>query len=424
MLLWAGDSARGCRAARHGPRPLHRRPRRALRRRPARAPGAGTARARPGHGTAHRTRARRPRRRAGPHRRRRSRRQRRRREVRRAALPERGDVPRARRVLGARGDARGRPPGLPRRGGRLRAAAGPRRAARGDRGRQLPGWPADDGARGRRGGVRPGRARVQRRARARRPGALLPRDALLPRARRRVRPGVRPEQHAAPHRDPGHRRARPRGAEPRGDRPVPADGRGLRGQGDAAARVRRRRRPRRAPHRPPRAAAPQPGTGHDDDRQAARLPHPVARRLRRRRAAPCPRRDAHLRRRVEPRPLRAGPRPGPVPRRQRLLDPPRPGARQDRPDAQDLPDGLPGVRRAPGDARHRGRHRPVRPPPRGSTRPTCGGATSTPRDRPPPTASRCGTRSAPPAAGTGSWRPGTSRPGRPASRRGTRPTPT
>ena len=47
----------------------------------------------------------------GAHRRRRARRQRRRRQARRAALPVRGHVPRTRRLLGARRDARGGPPG-------------------------------------------------------------------------------------------------------------------------------------------------------------------------------------------------------------------------------------------------------------------------------------------------------------------------
>ena len=106
----------------------------------------------------------------------------------------------------------------------------------------------------------------------------------LARPGRRERPDLRPEQHPAPDRDAGHRRPRPRHAEPRRHRPVPADGRRLRWQGDAAPRLRRHRRPRRHPHRPPGAAAPQPDPGHDDVRQAARLPRAVAGRLRRRRA--------------------------------------------------------------------------------------------------------------------------------------------
>ena len=61
---------------------------------------------------------------------------------------------------------------------------------------------------------------------------------------RRERPGLHPEQHPAPHRDPGDRRPRARAGEPRGDRAVPAHGWRLRWQGDAAARTRRDRRAR------------------------------------------------------------------------------------------------------------------------------------------------------------------------------------
>ena len=82
--------------------------------------------------------------------------------------------------------------------------------------------------------------------------------------------------------------------------------------------------------------------------------------LRRRRPAAGARRHAHLRRRVEPRPVRAGAGPGAVPRRQRLLDPARAGERPDRADPQDLADRVPRVRRAAGDARDRGHPRPVR----------------------------------------------------------------
>ena len=121
-------------------------------------------------------------------------------------------------------------------------------------------------------GARRGGARLRGRDRDRRPGALLPRDPRLAGARRRVRPGVRPVQHPAPDRDPGDRRARARPAQPRRDRAVPADGRRLRRQGDAAARLRRGRRARRDADRPPGAAPAHPRAGHDDDRQAARLP--------------------------------------------------------------------------------------------------------------------------------------------------------
>ena len=56
--------------------------------------------------------------------------------------------------------------------------------------------------------------------------------------------------------------------------------------------------------------------------------------------------------------------PGAVPHRQRLLDPQRPRERPDRQDQQDVPDGVPRVRRAAGDDRHRGHPRPVRAPAR------------------------------------------------------------
>ncbi len=79
--------------------------------------------------------------------------QRRGRQARRAALPDRGDVPRPRPGLGARRDARGRPTGRRRRDGRLRAASEPDHRDRGDRRRVVPGRDAH------------GRARRRRRAR-------------------------------------------------------------------------------------------------------------------------------------------------------------------------------------------------------------------------------------------------------------------
>ena len=242
----------------------------------------------------------------------------------------------------------------------LRGAAVARDGARGDRGRQLPGRAAPGGARGRRGGARGVRPRLQRRDRVLRPGALLPRDALLAGPGRRERAGLRPEQHPAPVRDAGDRRPRPRAAKPPRDRPVPADGRRLRRQGDAAARVRGGRRARRGAHGTAGAGPAQPHPGHDDVRQAARLPRAVAGRLRRRRPAPGAGRDLDLRRRLEPRPVRARPGAGPLPRRQRLLDPRRAPERPDREDQQDVADGLPRVRRPAGDARPRGHPRPLR----------------------------------------------------------------
>ena len=55
-------------------------------------------------------------------------------------------------------------------------------------------------------------------------------------------------------------------AQQRGDRAVPADGRRVRRQGDAAARVRRHRRARHHPHRAAGAAAADPHPGHHHDR--------------------------------------------------------------------------------------------------------------------------------------------------------------
>ncbi len=232
------------------------------------------------------------------------------------------------------------------------------------------------------------------------PGALLPRDPLRPRAARRVGTGLRPEQHAAPERDPGDRRPRARGGEPRGDRAVPADGRGLRGQGDAAARSGRCRRPRQPTHRAAGSPAAQPDPGPHDDGQAARLPHRVAGGFRRRRSPARARCDPHRRRRVEPRPVGAGPRPGALPRRQRLLDPRHPPRRPGRPHAQDLADGVPRLRRAAGHARHRGHPRTVRPAPRDRPDGAAPDATSTGRARRRPTASRCATPSGSPPPGT------------------------
>ena len=87
---------------------------------------------------------------------------------------------------------------------------------------------------------------------------------------------------------------------------------------------------------------------------------PVAGRLRRRRPAAGARGDAHLGRRLEPRPERAGPRARALPRRQRLLDPARPPARPGRAHPQDLADRVPRLRRTAGDAGDRGHPRPLR----------------------------------------------------------------
>ena len=296
------------RPARHRPGAVHRRPGQPARRRAARLPGAGHAHPRARHVAAHRARAY---------------------EVpgvvrvlTAADVPGVNDagvkhdeplfpsevlLPRARGVLGARRDPGGR---ADRRGqgrGRVRAAA-----------------VAGDGA------PRPSRRRASRArgppcaAASRKPQwdacahvfegefefggqehFYLETHAALA-LRRRERAGVRPVQHAAPQRDPGDRRARAGPRQPRGHRAVPADGRRVRRQGDAAARLRRDRRARRQADRPPGAGAAQPHAGHDDDRQAAPLPRARGRSGSTATAAPRAGRHAHLRRRLEPRPLRAG----------------------------------------------------------------------------------------------------------------------
>ena len=73
-----------------------------------------------------------------------------------------------------------------------------------------------------------------------------------------------------------------------------------------------------------------------------------------------PGRDPDRRRRMEPRPIRAGARPSAVPHRQRLLDPERPGERADRQDEQDVEDRVPRLRRPAGHARDRGHPRSLR----------------------------------------------------------------
>ena len=116
-----------------------------------------------------------------------------------------------------------------------------------------------DGDRRHRRRVRGVRARLHRRVHLLRPGALLPGDARRARPGRRERAAVHPEQHPAPLGDPGDRLPRPGRPRPRDDRAVPAHGRRIRRQGDAAARVRGHRRARRQAHRPPGPACASTG---------------------------------------------------------------------------------------------------------------------------------------------------------------------
>ena len=164
--------------------------------------------------------------------------------------------------------------------------------------------------------------RFERRVRVRRPGALLPRDERGPGAGRRERPDLRPVQHPAPVRDPGHRRARARAARATRS-PSSACGPAAASAARRCSRTGSPRSPRSGPmltgrpvrlnlhrfqditmtgKRHPFHASWE--VGFDADLQLCAL-----------------RCHADQRRRLEPRPVRAGARPGAVPHRQRLLDP-------------------------------------------------------------------------------------------------------
>ena len=125
------------------------------------------------------------------------------------------------------------------------------------------------------------------------------------------------------------------------------------------------------------------------------------------------------RRRLEPRPVRAGAGPGAVPHRQRLLDPEHRGARPDRQDQQDLADRVPRLRRAAGHDRDRGHPRPLRP---AAGRRAGGAAAPQPlRARPdhPVRAAGPARRAARATSGTSCSSAATSPGGRPRSRRST-----
>ena len=155
-------------------------------------------------------------------------------------FPDRGHVLRPRGLLGARRDPRGGPARGRGGRGRLRAAAGAgHRRARRSRPESFQGAPAARwSAATSTAGFDAAGPRLQRRVRVRRPGALLPRDPLL-RWRTSTRT-ARSSSRAAPSTPPRPRRSSPTCSglpQPRGHRAVPADGRRLRRQGDAAARV-------------------------------------------------------------------------------------------------------------------------------------------------------------------------------------------
>ena len=178
-------------------------------------------------------------------------RERRRREARRAAVPDRGHVLRARRLLGARRDAGGGPAGADGRRGRLRAAAGAGHVARGDRGGELPGRQPAPCSRG------DAEAALGRRAHRLR--AASSSSAARSTSTWRPTPRWRWSTRTARSSSSPARSTRRETQEivahvlglpsPRGHRAVPADGRRLRRQGDAAARP-APRSPRSAPRSP------------------------------------------------------------------------------------------------------------------------------------------------------------------------------
>ena len=236
--------------------------------------------------------------------------------------------------------------------------------ARGDRGR------AASRAAGRRCAARRRRRRprargprLQRRDRDRRPGALLPRDPRL--ARPWSTRAARSSCRAAPSTRPRPRRSSPTCSACASHEVTVqclrmGGGFGGKEMQPHGLRRRRRARARRSPAARCGCASTarqdmtmtgkrhgfhaSGGSGFDDDGRLAGA-----------------RGDADLRRRLEPRPLRAGAGPGAVPRRQRLLDPARARPRPDRADPQDVADRVPRLRRPAGDARHRGHPRPLRP---------------------------------------------------------------
>ena len=297
----------------------------------------------------------------GADRRRRPRGQRRRGEARRAAVPRRGDVLRPRRLLGARRDPGRRPAG--RRGdrGRVRAAAVAGHAARGDRGRELPGHARARSPRRRR-----------RRACARRRTASPASSSSAARSTSTWRPTprwpwstrtARSSSSPAPSTRRRPRRSSPtcsglsahpvtvqclrmgggfggKEMQPHGFAAIAALGATLTGR-PVLLRLNRTQDITMTGKRHPFHATWEVG-------------------LRRRPADQRAAGHADQRRRLEPRPVRAGAGPGAVPHRQRLLDPEHRGARPDRQDQQDLPDRVPRLRRPAGHDRDRGHPRPLR----------------------------------------------------------------
>ena len=353
---------RECGAPRHRAGALHRRPGPPDAPRPARPPGLLAARARADHPARHRRGARRRGGGACAHRRGRAGDQRCRHQARRAALPRDRDVRRAGRVLGAGGDPRGRPARCRGRHRRLRAASCGDLADRGDRGRELPGGPPGGRARGGRRRARPPRPTSSRASTemAGQEHFYLETHAALALVDEGGQVFVQcSTQHPTETQEivahvlgvqSHHVTAQclrmgggfgGKEMQPHGFAAVAALGAVLTGR---PVRVRLDRThdltmtgKRHGFHATWRV-------GFDDDGRLSALDG-----------------DADLRRRLEPRPERAGARPGAVPRRQRLLDPARAPSRPGGAHPQDLADGVPRLRRAAGDAGDRGHPRPVRP---------------------------------------------------------------
>ncbi len=188
--------------------------------------------------------------------------------------------------------------------------------------RRHAGDQADDAeARRRQGGDRGGAAAGRRADADRRAGAFLPGEPGGPgpagRGWRRHRPFLDP----ASERGAAHRGRRAGRARRRGDGRDPAHGRRLRRQGDPGQPVRRHGRPGGQDDRPRRQAAAGPRRRHGDHRQAPRFRGRLLRRLRRGGPDRGRRDAAGGALRLVRRPVRAGHRPRPVPRRQRLLLP-------------------------------------------------------------------------------------------------------
>ena len=250
-VVGTADAARERRAARHRPRAVHRRSGQPAPQRAPRPPGAGPAHPCPGDGAAHRACAAGARHRRGAHRRGRAGSQRRRGRARRAAVPGRGDVPRGTPCAGC-SPSRWRRPGwaplavevdyepLPALVTIAEAiAAESFQGARPTSAARRPG-----------GGPGPA-ARTSYEGEFEFAGQehfYLETNAALATIAENGQVFVQ-SSDPAPERDAGDHRARPGPSRSRGHGAVPANGRRVQRQGDAAAAA-TRRSPRSAPASP------------------------------------------------------------------------------------------------------------------------------------------------------------------------------